>query len=183
MEVNTDYMLTALLQTVLSHLKIFWEQASLFALVIFGLHCAFFLCFFILGLSFRGLASTLFHLIALVFLFATPFGVRYTLEQQLFKIQATVQQAFSFTYTSAFVAKVHIKNQGYLPIHKCFLRLDVLLPSANKFQSFLHQWVFAHSYIQTFQLSLPPHKEQSLVMNIEPYPYKQASFKLSSACH
>ncbi|WP_240328985.1 DUF2393 family protein [Helicobacter suis] len=175
--------ISTFLQTVLDHLKIFWEQASLFALVIFGLHCAFFLGFFILGLYFRGFTSTLLHLIALVFLLGTPFGVRYILEQQLFKIQATVQQAFSFTYTSAFVAKVRIKNEGYLPIRKCFLRLDVLLPSTNKFQSFLHQWIFAHSYIQPFQLFLPPHKEQNLVMNIEPYPYKQASFKLSSTCH
>ncbi|GMB90896.1 DUF2393 domain-containing protein [Helicobacter ailurogastricus] len=174
---------TALLHTILVHLKIFWGNVSPFALVVFGVHCAFFLCFFIPGLLFRGFMSYFFYALAASCMFGAPIAVRYVLEQQLFKIQTHIQEAFSFTYTNAFIAKVHVKNVGRLSINQCVLRLDVLRPSHNRLQAYLHQWVFEHTYTQTFKVFLAPGQTKDLVMDIEAYPYKQTPFNLSVSCY
>ncbi|BDQ26492.1 DUF2393 family protein [Helicobacter heilmannii] len=174
---------TTILYSVLVHLKVFWANASPFALVVFGMHCAFFLCFYIPGLLFRGLVSSFFYILATLCILGTPFTVRYLLEEQLFKIQTDIREAFSLTYTNAFMAKVHVKNVGHLAINQCILRLDILHPSYNKFQEYLHKWVFAHTYTQSFKVQIPPKQAKDLVMDIENYPYKQAPFKLSADCY
>ncbi|BCZ19279.1 hypothetical protein NHP190012_09210 [Helicobacter sp. NHP19-012] len=174
---------TAILYSVLAHLKIFWANASPFALVIFGMHCAFFLCFYISGLSFRGFMSYFFYILAALCMLSAPLVVRYILEEQLFKIQTHIYETFSFTYTNAFMAKINVKNVGRLTINQCLLRLDVLHQPHNRLQDYLYQWVFVHTYTQSFKVQLPPQKSQDLAMDIEGYPYKQAPFKLSADCY
>ncbi|TSA85726.1 DUF2393 domain-containing protein [Helicobacter mehlei] len=173
----------SILWSIQEHLRIFWNYTSLFAVVIFCLHYAFFLCFFILGLAVRGYIATFLYMLSFICLFGAPFGVHYLLDQQLFKIHAQVEQAYAFTYTDAFEARVQITNEGRMTIHQCALRLDVLKPASNKLQEFLYQWLFEHTYIQTFKVVLAPKQTHLFSLSIEHYPYKQTPFKLSSACY
>ncbi|WP_104629123.1 DUF2393 domain-containing protein [Helicobacter bizzozeronii] len=173
----------SILGSIQEHLQIFWSHTDLFALIIFCLHYAFFLCFFIAGLVVRGYTAAFLYIFSFICLFGAPFGVHYLLEQQLFKIHTKVEQAYAFTYTDAFEARVQITNEGRMTIRQCALRLDVLKPASNKLQEFLYKWLFEHTYIQTFKVVLAPKQTRSFNLSIEHYPYKQTPFKLSSACY
>ncbi|WP_121021067.1 DUF2393 family protein [Helicobacter vulpis] len=170
-------------QHILETLQAFWTQTSPLALWIFGGHYFFFLCFFSMGLVFRGVVSALCYVLSFVVLFGAPFGVRYATEEQLLKIQTTIEHAAALVYTNAFVAQVKIKNEGRLTIQRCVLRLDVLNPFHNKVQEILSHWLFAKTYIKTFNASLARQQEHTFNWSIDNYPYRKNPFKLSANCY
>ncbi|WP_120943767.1 MULTISPECIES: DUF2393 family protein [Helicobacter] len=175
--------MNAILQHLLETLQAFWAQTSPLALWVFGGHYFLFLCFFSMGIVFRGVISALCLGLSFVALFGAPFGVRYVTQDQFLKIQTSIEHAAALVYTNAFVAQVKIKNEGRLDFQQCSLRLDVLNPFHNKLQEILSHWLFAKTYLKTFKTPLARQQERVFEWSIDPYPYRHNPFKLSAHCY